>query len=130
MGGSKSQVPPTRNRRDITKAWTSGGQDDGGSLTNLVVIIYSAHRASFTKVKVSVTQTCPAFCDPVDCSSPASSVHGILQARILEWVAIPFARGILPTQGLNLSLLHCRQILYPLSHQGTSVTMYYLKILY
>ena len=33
------------------------------------------------------------FCDPVDCTSPGSSVHGILQTRILEWVAIPFSRG-------------------------------------
>ena len=33
------------------------------------------------------------FCDPMDCSLPGSSVHGILQARILEWVAIPFSRG-------------------------------------
>ena len=38
-----------------------------------------------------------------------SSVHGILQARILEWVAIPFSRGwIFPTQGSNLGLLNCR----------------------
>ena len=34
-----------------------------------------------------------ALCDPMDCSPPGSSVHGILQARILEWVAIPFSRG-------------------------------------
>ena len=39
-------------------------------------------------VKVTVAQPCPILCDPVDCSSPGSSVHGILQARILEWVAI------------------------------------------
>ena len=38
-------------------------------------------------------------------------VQGILQARILEWVAISFSRGIFPTQGLNSGLLHCRQIL-------------------
>ena len=42
---------------------------------------------------VLVTQLCPALCDPVDCSPPASSVHGILQAGILEWVAIPFSWG-------------------------------------
>ena len=36
---------------------------------------------------------CPTLCDPVDCSLPGSSIHGILQARILEWVAIPFSRG-------------------------------------
>ena len=41
----------------------------------------------------SVAQLCPTLCDPMDCSPPGSSVHGILQARILEWIAIPFSRG-------------------------------------
>ena len=41
----------------------------------------------------SVAQLCPPFCDPMDCSSPSSSVHGILQARTLEWVAISFSNG-------------------------------------
>ena len=36
---------------------------------------------------------CPTLCDPMDCSQPGSSVHGIFQARILEWVAMPFSRG-------------------------------------
>ena len=40
-----------------------------------------------------VAQSCPTLCDPVDCSPPGSSVHGVLQARILEWVAISFSRG-------------------------------------
>ena len=40
-----------------------------------------------------VAQSCLTLCDPVDCSPPGSSVHGILQARILEWVAISFSRG-------------------------------------
>ena len=44
-------------------------------------------------------------------------VHGILQARILEWAAIPFSRGS-PQQGWNPGLPHCRWILYQLSHQG------------
>ena len=44
------------------------------------------------KVKVLVAQLCPTLCDPMDSSLPGSSVHGILQARILEWVAIPFSR--------------------------------------
>ena len=38
-----------------------------------------------------VTQSCPTLCNPLDCSPPGSSVHGILQARILEWVAISFS---------------------------------------
>ena len=41
----------------------------------------------------SVAQSRPTLCDPIDCSLPGSSVHGILQARILEWVAISFSRG-------------------------------------
>ena len=48
----------------------------------------------------------------MDCSAPGSSVHEILQTKMLEWVAFP-------TQGLNLGPLHCRQILYRLSHQGS-----------
>ena len=53
-----------------------------------------------------VTQLYPALCDPMDCSLPGPSVHGILQARILEWIAIS-SPGDLPNPGLP----HCRQIL-------------------
>ena len=42
-------------------------------------------------MKVLVAQSSPTLCDPMNCSLPGSSVHGILQARILEWVAIPFS---------------------------------------
>ena len=66
-----------------------------------------------------VAQSCPTLCDPTDCSPPDSSVHGILQARILEWVAISFSRG---SSWLRDSTLHCRQILYCLSHQGSPLT--------
>ena len=48
-----------------------------------------------------VAQLCPTLCDPMDCSPPGSSVHGILEARILEWGAIPFSRG-LPNQERGL----------------------------
>ena len=50
-------------------------------------------KAEIETQKVLVTQLCLTVCDPVDCSPPRSSVHGILQARILEWVAISFSRG-------------------------------------
>ena len=56
-------------------------------------------------------QLCPALCDLMDHSPPGSSVHGISQARILEWVASSCSRGF-PIQGLNQNLLHWRQILY------------------
>ena len=54
----------------------------------------------------------------MDCSLPGSSVHGILQARILEWVAISSSRGS-SRLGSNLSLLHCRWILYLLKKLHT-----------
>ena len=44
-------------------------------------------------LKVKVSSLCPTLCGLMDCSLPGSSVHGIFQARILEWVAIPFSRG-------------------------------------
>ena len=55
----------------------------------------------------------------MDWSLPDSSVHGIFQTRILEWVTIPFSRRIFPTEGSNPGLLHYRQILYHLSHEGS-----------
>ena len=68
-----------------------------------------------------VAQSCLTLCDPMDCSLPGSSVHEILQARILEWVAISFSREIFLTHGSNPGLQHCRQTLYTLSHQGTYI---------
>ena len=76
-------------------------------------------------VKALVTQSCPTLCDPMNSSSPGSSVHRNFQARVLEWVFIPFSRGSLipgiwfDLQGSNPGLLHCRQILCHLSHQGS-----------
>ena len=63
--------------------------------------------------------SCPTLCDPMDCSLLGSSVHGILQARILAWITIPFSRGSSLTQGSNPGLWPCRQILYLLSCQGS-----------
>ena len=51
------------------------------------------------------TQSCPPLRNPMDFSLPCSSPHEILQARIPEWVAIPFSRGIFLTQGSNLHLM-------------------------
>ena len=54
---------------------------------------------------VLVAQLCPALCDHMDCTLLGSSLHGILQARILDWVAISFSRGIFPTQASNPVLI-------------------------
>ena len=54
-----------------------------------LLTVYHCLRYSY----VLVTQSCPTLCYPMDCSPPGSSVHGISQVRILEWVAISFSRG-------------------------------------
>ena len=56
-------------------------------------------------VCVLVTQLCPTLCDPLDCSPPGSSIHGIFWARMLEWVAIAFSRG--SSQHKDQTLVSC-----------------------
>ena len=71
---------------------------------------------------VLVAQSCPALCDPVDCSPPGSSVHGILQAKILEWVAMPSSRGSSwPRDQTCISYVSCigRRVLYHYQHLGS-----------
>ena len=63
-------------------------------------------------------QSCPTLCNPMDCSPPGSSVHGVLQARILEWVAISYSK--VSSQGSNLYLLHWSADSLPLGHLGSS----------
>ena len=57
-------------------------------------------REKRNKVKVLVTQSYPCLCDAMDCILPGSSVHGVLQARVLEWVALP-SPGDLPNPGIK-----------------------------
>ena len=71
-----------------------------------------------SKKKVLVTQSCPTLCDPMVCSPPGSPVHEILQARVLEWVAIPFSRG--SSQPRDWAWVYC------LSHQGSPFSNSYL----
>ena len=58
-----------------------------------------------------VAQSCPTLCDPMDCSLPGSSIHGILQARVLEWVAIAFSyilpAAVAAAQSLQSCLTRC-----------------------
>ena len=69
------------------------------------------------------------LCNPVDCSAPDSSVHGILQARMLEWVSISFSRGSSWLRD-NPDLLHCRRILYHLGHLGSQVFIHIHTYIY
>ena len=65
-------------------------RDTGDDVTELLKIIISK---SICNLVVLVGQLCLTLCNLMDCSPPGSSVHKILQARMLEWVAIPFSRG-------------------------------------
>ena len=66
-----------------------------------------------------VSQSCPTLCDPMDCSPPGSSVHGDSPGKNTGVGCHALLQGIIPTQGSNPGLWHCRQILYHLSHQGS-----------
>ena len=69
-------------------------------------------------VKVLVAQLYSTLCNPMDCGLPGSSVHGILQTRILEWLAIPFSRG--SSWPRNWTQVSCTVgSLYHLNHQGS-----------
>ena len=81
----------------------------------------SEYAPEFTaKVKESeseAAQSCPTLCNPMDCSLPGSSIHGILQARILEWVAIPFSRGSSPPR--DRTQVSCNHLRHQRSPKGT-----------
>ena len=62
------------------------------------------------------TQSCPTLCDPIDCSLPGSSVHGIFPGKNTGVGCHYLLQEIFPNQGSNPGLLHCRRILYQLSH--------------
>ena len=70
-----------------------------------------------TSVKALVAQLCLTLCNPIDCSPPGSSVHGHSPGKNTGVSCHALLQGIFLTQGSNLGLLHCRQILYCLSHQ-------------
>ena len=82
----------------------------------MVLLSSITHLPSYPIVKVA--QSYPTLCNPVD-----YTVHGILQARILEWVSLSLLQGIFPNQGSNPGLPHCRRILYQLSHQGEGMCL-------
>ena len=70
-----------------------------------------------------VTQLSPTLCDPMDCSPPGFTVHGDSPGKNAGVGCYAILQGTFPTQGLNPGLMHCRRILYCLSHQGSSRTL-------
>ena len=77
--------------------WAEGGLKDGPARVTSDPYVRKPSALVSRLVKMpkwsEVTQSCQTLCNPIDCSLPASSVHGIFQARILEWVAISFSRA-------------------------------------
>ena len=72
------------------------------------VVVYICESWTIKKAATAAAkslQLCPALSDPMDCSPPGSSVHGIFQARVLEWIAIAFSKRKLSTE--ELMLLNC-----------------------
>ena len=80
---------------------------------------YQNPKRTWQNLKVLIAQQCPTLCNRMDCSPSGFSVHGILQARILEWVAISFLRG--SSWPRDWTCISCigRSSLYYLSHQGS-----------
>ena len=74
-----------------------------------------------------VTQSCPVLCNPMDYNTPSSSVHGILQARILEWVAVPFS-GDLPHPGIKPGAPELQADSLPTEPSGKSQSICYTHI--
>ena len=70
-------------------------------------------------MKVLLAQSCPTLCDAMICSPRGSFVDGILESKNIGVGCHSRLQKIFPTQGSNLGLPHCRQILYHLSHQGS-----------
>ena len=78
------------------------------------------HIYVYTRIHMClVTQSCPTLCDPMDCSPPCSSVHGNSPGKNTGVGCRALLQEIFPTQASNLNLMHCRWILYCLSHQGS-----------
>ena len=81
---SDSVQPHRRQPTRLPRPWDSPGKNTGVGCHLLL-------QSMKVKSESEVTQLCPTLSDPMDCSLPGSSVHGILQARALEWGAIAFS---------------------------------------
>ena len=88
--------------------------------------LYSPHCTLHTSV-CSVTQSCLTLCDPVEYSPPGFSVHGIFQARILEWVAISFSRGSSwPRDWTRISWVACWLFTIWVTREAYTFYLFYL----
>ena len=114
---SDSVRPHRRQPTRLPHPWDSPGKNTGVGCHFLL-------QCMKVKSESEVTQSCPTLSNPMDRSLPGSSVHGIFQARILEWVDISFSTGhIFLIQGSNLCLLHWQADSLPAEPQGKPFTV-------
>ena len=90
---SDSVRPHRRQPTRLPRPWDSPGKNTGVGCHFLL-------QCMKVRSEREVAQSCPTLCDPMDCSLPGSSVHGIFQARVLEWGAIAFSLSIINSQSL------------------------------
>ena len=98
-----------------TQVWSLGGKDplEEGMATHSSILAWKNPMDRESEV----AQWCLTLCDPMDCNLPGSSIHGIFQARIVEWIVISFSRG--SSQARDRTQVSCiAGRLYHLSHQG------------
>ena len=94
---SDSVRPQRRQPTRLPRPWDSPGKNTGVGCHFLL-------QCRKVKSESEVTQSCPTLHNPMDCSPPGSSIHGIFQARVLEWVAIAFSQ---PLIGSHLKRSKC-----------------------
>ena len=91
---SNSVQPHRRHPIRLHRPWDSPGKNTGVGCHFLL-------QCMKVKSESEVVQSCPTLCDPTDCSLPDSSVHGIFQARVMEWFAIAFSKKDYSVQSLS-----------------------------
>ena len=115
-----------------SREWNNGRRDKGPIIRSEIVTHSLMSRPSVCTVSfkrhlnVLVAQSCLSLCNPMNCNPPGFSVLSFFQARILEWVAMLSFRVSSPPRDQTPVLLHCSQILYHLSHQGSPQVNFYL----
>ena len=114
-GQTEDQIPREKLLWDfesLISFFRGRGHPNKRLLSFMNIFLYILRWTYITCVCAKLLQSCLILCNPMDCRLPGSSVLGILQERIMEWVALPtLLQGIFPTQGLNPGLPHCRQTL-------------------
>ena len=108
----------TRTREgEVEKAWDRAGFQ---KVLGIIINLFKGQESMAHWHYACMLSCIPLFCDPMDCSLPGSSVHGIFQARILECIAMPFSRGSFQPRDWTWVSWISRQILYYWYHLSQS----------